>query len=189
MGGRSKTCKLGLVVVLLVIMIPIVGHAREPLQLVDTVDLDRYQGRWYEIARLPNRFQRQCADNVSADYALRDDGRINVTNRCREDNGRWRESSGIARPEKSDARESALEVRFAPAWLSWLPVVWGEYRIIALGEHYDYSVVGTENRQYLWFLARDPEVSESTRQTMLDAARNQGFDVDALSWTAHEHDD
>ena len=180
---------LYLMILLPAIMLSSMSHADQPLQLVDTVDLDRYQGRWYEIARLPNRFQRQCADSVSAEYKLREDGRIDVTNRCRQADGQWRMSSGIARSASGDERSAALEVRFAPAWLSFLPMVWGEYRIIALGEQseqYDYSVVGTENRRYLWFLARDPAPSEQVRQTMLDAARDQGFDIDAMTWTEHE---
>jgi apolipoprotein D and lipocalin family protein len=178
-----------LMILLPAIMLSSMSHADQPLQLVNTVDLERYQGRWYEIARLPNRFQRQCADSVSADYALREDGRIDVVNRCRQDDGQWRESRGIARPARGEDREAALEVRFAPAWLSFLPMVWGEYRIIALGDDYDFSVVGTENRRYLWFLARNPEVSEQIRQTMVEAARAQGFAVDELSWTQHEPND
>lgn len=178
-----------LMILLPAIMLSSMSHADQPLQLVDIVDLDRYQGRWYEIARLPNRFQRQCADSVSAVYEKRDDGRIDVTNRCRQADGQWRMSSGIARPASGDDRDAALEVRFAPAWLSFLPMVWGEYRIIALGDDYDFSVVGTENRRYLWFLARDPAVSEPTRQAMLDAAREQGFDIDAMTWTEHAPND
>ena len=111
-----------------------------PVRTVPFVDLDRYAGDWFEIARFPNRFQRQCVGDVRASYARRADGRIDVVNRCRTDDGRT-EARGIARvvDERTFAR---LKVRFAPAWLSLLPFVWGDYWIIGLAEDYSWAVVG-----------------------------------------------
>ena len=134
------------------------ADAREPLELIDSIDLTRYQGRWYEIARLPNRYQDQCAGEVSADYELLEDGRVQVTNRCRRPDGSWSEVQGIARRDSSDSRAAALEVRFAPRWLSFLPFVWGEYRVMALDDDYRHALVGSDDRKYLWILAREPEL-------------------------------
>ena len=85
-----------------------------PLRVVADVNYERYAGTWYEIARLPNRFQRVCASDVTATYAPRPDGRIAVTNRCRESDGDVREATGVARRVKGQP-PSVLEVRFAPA--------------------------------------------------------------------------
>lgn len=163
-------------------------HAAEPLKLVDEVDLERFQGRWYEIALLPNRFQRRCVADTRAEYRLRDDGRVAVTNRCRQADGRWSEAEGVARKAREGGPDAALEVRFAPRWLSWLPWVWGDYRIIALDEEYRHAMVGTENRRYLWILARSPRLDEAARSRLIEQARRQGFDTDRLVFTPHEND-
>lgn len=156
----------------------------DPLQVVPALDYQRYAGTWYEIARLPNRFQRVCASDVTATYTVRQDGRIDVLNRCRESNGAIRQAAGVAR--RVDGQPpSVLEVRFAPAFLSVLPMVWGDYQIIDLGPDYDYAVVGAPNRSYLWILARRPDLNREIYQRLSDRARAQGFDVAALAETAH----
>lgn len=159
--------------------------ARSPLELVDSLDLERYQGRWYEIARLPNRFQSHCDGEVTAEYALLDDGRVSVTNRCRRADGSWSEAEGIARPDDADSRESALEVRFAPRWLSWLPFVWGEYRVMALDDDYQYALVGSDDRELLWILARQPELPDDIFAHLVAEAQRQGFDTTGLIRTEH----
>lgn len=159
--------------------------AAEPLELVDQLDLERYQGRWYEIARLPNRFQSQCASDVTAHYELLDNGKVQVTNRCRGADGGWIEATGIARPDASDGRQAALEVRFAPRWLSLFPFVWGDYRVIALDQRYTHALVGSRDRQYLWILARQPDLSEPLIERLVSQARRQGFDVSGLERTLH----
>lgn len=153
--------------------------AQEPVGTVDAVDLDRYVGRWFEIARFPNRFQRGCAGDVTASYTRRADGRIDVVNRCRAGDGRVTEASGIARVV--DPRTSAkLKVRFAPAWLSFLPWVWGDYWIVGLAQDYSWAVVGSPNRDYLWILARTPALEATDYAAALATARASGFDVDRL---------
>jgi len=154
------------------------------LRVVPAVDYQRYAGTWYEIARIPNRFQKVCASDVTATYTVRQDGRIDVTNRCRESTGGIREASGVAR--RVDGQPpSVLQVRFAPASLSFLPMVWGDYHIIALEPDYDHAVVGAPNRAYLWILARRPEMDPGLYRRLTDAAGEQGFDVAALTKTAH----
>lgn len=173
-------------VVVVAVMLGFMNRAEASLNVVEEVDLERYQGRWYEIARLPNRFQTQCASDVSAYYELRDDGRIDVTNRCRKDDGVWSEATGVARRTDPDGPDGALEVRFAPRWLSWLPFVWGDYRILVLDEDYQHVLIGSEDRRYLWVLARTPSLDEPVLDKLLETARSQGFDTEALIRTHHE---
>ncbi len=179
--------RLKLTVAVLAIMLLGMGQSHADLELVEDVDLERYQGRWYEIARLPNRFQRQCVSDVSALYELRDDGRVDVTNRCRRDDGEYAEASGVARRSDAEGPVAALEVRFAPAWLSFLPFVWGDYRILALGDDYDHALVGSDNRRYLWILSRSTEMPESLLERLLEVASAQGFDTAELIMTRHDH--
>jgi lipocalin/uncharacterized protein YbjT (DUF2867 family)/ligand-binding SRPBCC domain-containing protein len=153
-----------------------------PVRAVPFVDLDRYAGEWFEIARFPNRFQRQCVGDVRATYTRRPDGRVDVVNRCRVAEGET-EARGVARIV--DARTFAkLKVRFAPAWLSWLPMVWGDYWIIGLAPDYSWAVVGDPGRDYLWILARAPHLDDDSIAVARAAARDNGFDVDRLMPTS-----
>ena len=148
----------------------------DALKVVPEVDLERYQGTWYQIARLPNRFQEDCVGNVTAHYQLRADGRIDVTNQCRERDGETSVASGIARRVDGQPT-SVLEVRFAPALLGFLPFVWGDYQVIELAEDYSHVLVGTPDRKYLWILARRPTLETATRGRLERSAADQGFDV------------
>ena len=157
---------------------------REPLRTVPQVDFARYSGTWYEVARLPFRFQKDCASDVTANYAPRSDGRITVTNRCLRANGEVMEAKGVARREEGKPN-SVLKVRFAPAFLSFIPAVWGDYQIIALGADYDYAVVGTPDRKWMWILSRTPVMDPSLYARLKEQAKAQGFDVDRLIETRH----
>jgi apolipoprotein D and lipocalin family protein len=154
------------------------AQAPPPVRTVPFVDLDRYAGDWFEIARFPNRFQRQCVGDVRATYARRADGRVDVVNRCRTAEGET-EARGVARivDERTFAK---LKVRFAPAWLSWLPMVWGDYWIIGLAPDYSWAVVGDPGRDYLWILARAPHLDDASTAMAQAAARDNGFDVTRL---------
>ena len=159
----------------------IVLMAQSPatVRTVPAVDLDRYAGDWFEVARYPNRFQRQCAGDVRASYARRADGRIDVVNRCARADGSVIEAHGVARV--TDARTRAtLKVRFAPAVLSFLPMVWGDYWIIGLADDYTWAVVGSPDREYLWILARTPRLDAAAFARAIAAARANGFDPERL---------
>jgi apolipoprotein D and lipocalin family protein len=149
-----------------------------PVRAVPFVDLDRYAGDWFEIARFPNRFQLQCVGDVRATYARRPDGRVDVVNRCRTGEGET-EARGAARivDERTFAK---LKVRFAPAWLSWLPMVWGDYWIVGLAPDYSWAVVGDPGRDYLWILARAPHLDDASLAVARAAARDNGFDLTRL---------
>jgi apolipoprotein D and lipocalin family protein len=163
---------------------PAGAHAQTPppVRAVPFVDLDRYAGDWFEIARFPNRFQRQCVGDVRATYARRPDARLDVVNQCRAAEGET-EARGVARivDERSFAK---LKVRFAPAWLSWLPMVWGDYWIIGLAPDYSWAVVGDPGRDYLWILARAPHLDDDSLAAARAVARDNGFEVDRLMPTS-----
>jgi apolipoprotein D and lipocalin family protein len=149
----------------------------------DWVDLARYAGRWYEIARLPNRFQDQCAGDVAATYTLRPDGRVTVVNECRRKDGRTARAEGVARRADEKGPSSRLKVRFAPAVLSFLPFVWGDYWILELDRDYRHAVVGDPTRKYLWILSRSPEMDTATYESLAAAAGRLGFDTKRLART------
>jgi apolipoprotein D and lipocalin family protein len=151
---------------------------------VDAVDLDRYAGDWFEVARFPNRFQRQCASDVRATYVRRPDGRVDVINRCRLEDGSTTEAQGVARVA-DDRTFAKLKVRFAPAALSFLPFVWGDYWILGLASDYTWATVGSPDRDYLWVLARAPVLDAGRLASALTAARANGFDVERLTMTTH----
>lgn len=152
-------------------------HPELPTQ--SDVDLNKYAGTWYEQARLPNTFQTECVGNVRADYELRADSTINVTNQCRANDGSTKVAKGEGRlSEASDPRDPAkLEVRFAPKWTSWLSAVWGDYWILTLRGDYQHSLVGTPDRKYLWVLSRQQKADDSMVTELLDYAGTLGFPV------------
>ena len=155
---------------------------RAPLQVVAPVDLKRYAGLWHEQARLPNRFEKDCAGTVTAEYTPLPNGRIEVHNRCVREDGGIDEAVGEARVVEVPGLPGAgrLAVRFAPAWLDWLPLVWGDYWVLKLDRDYQVALVGTPDRQCLWVLSRVPQLSEGALQAELEYARTLGFDVDRV---------
>ena len=157
----------------------------QELHVVPDVDLSKYAGLWYEIARLPNRFQNDCAGDVTASYTVLDNGDIKVVNRCRKENGEFDEAEGKARRADADGPPTKLKVRFAPQLLSFLPFVWGNYWIIDLAPDYHYAVIGEPDRKYLWILARTPKLDEETMSGILSRIQQQGYDTVQLIRTQH----
>jgi apolipoprotein D and lipocalin family protein len=153
---------------------------RPKLEVVSFVERSRYTGKWYEIARLPNRFQNKCAGEVTANCSLLEGGQLKVVNECRKDNGQSDKAEGQARLASGSRSNSKLKVRFAPSWLSWLSAVWGDYWIIDLAPDYSYSVVGTPDRKYLWILSRKPQLDETIYQRIIEQTAARGFDVSRL---------
>ena len=162
--------------------------AEEPLPVttVEQVDLNRYCGTWYEIAHLPNWFQRKCAGNTTAEYSILPDGRIRVVNRCGKADGGVITAEGIARKKDRNGSNSKLEVRFAPSWLGWLPMVWGSYWIIDLGSDYSYAAVGDPSRKYLWILSRTKSLDPAVRDAIIKRLKIMGFDTEKLIYTRQE---
>jgi apolipoprotein D and lipocalin family protein len=164
----------------LLVAIPVAMAAPAPLATVPELDVSRYVGTWYQIAHFPNRFQARCVGETTADYSLLPDGRLRVRNRCRLADGTFDEALGVARRNAAYDQPGILQVRFAPAWLSFLPWVWGDYWILALEEDYSAVLIGTPSREYLWILARTPNLPEPVRQKLRALAAGAGFDVSRL---------
>jgi len=158
---------------------------KEPLTVVPFVDLTRYAGRWYEIARLPMRFEEDCVSDVTATYTLRADGTIGVANACRNADGEFKRSSGTARLADKSEPNSKLQVTFLPPFLQKLPFVWADYWIIELDEDYRWSVVGEPGRKFYWVLSRTPQLDEEDYQGILARSIAQGYDLGALIKTQH----
>ena len=147
------------------------------LEVVSAVDLSRYAGRWYEIARLPNRFEKKCADSVTATYTLRSDGKVDVVNRCRKANGEFTTAKGKAKiaDKKTNAK---LKVTFF-----W--PFYGDYWILDLGPDYQYAVVGSPDRDYLWILSRTPQFDEQLYQQLVEKMAARGFETEKMIRTSH----
>jgi apolipoprotein D and lipocalin family protein len=147
-----------------------------PLTTVSHVDLHRYAGLWYEIARLPQRFEKGCA-HVTAEYRPLADGRIEVLNTCHQDSvyGPVETVRGLARVV--DAKTNAkLKVQF-----QW-PFE-GDYWVLVLDEDYRFALVGTPDRKGLWVLSREPQLSHPALAKLTEMARQKGFAVEKLIYT------
>ena len=161
---------------MLALTLPLAALASDPpLRVVESVDLTRYAGRWDEAARLPNKFQNQCTGDVVVHYAARADGRMDVVNQCRTAANTVDSARGIARKAGDGTSNARLEVRFAPAILSFLSSVWGDYWIIGLGPDYTWAVVGTPSREHLWILSRTPQMSATSYERAIEIAQRQRF--------------
>ncbi len=158
---------------------------RDPPAVPVFVDLHRFLGHWYEVARLPTHHQRACGADVTADYRMRDRG-IEVVSRCRRSDGTVLQTVGTARvaDRSSNAR---LKLSYAPTWLQWLPqwfpLVWSDYWILEVGADYDSALVGTPDRRDLWILSRKPRLERHEFDDLVARAAARGFDVARLRRT------
>jgi apolipoprotein D and lipocalin family protein len=171
---KRLVCSLFIAVVALA-STPTRGEPAE-LTVVDFVDLNRYLGKWHEVASYPAWFQRGCTAST-AEYALLPDGKIEVINRCRKDrtDGPLKESKGKA--EVVDTKTNAkLRV-----WFFW-PFK-GNYWIIDLDENYQWAVVGEPKRKYLWILSRTPSMEEKLYQEIISGLPAKGYDPAKLKRT------
>jgi apolipoprotein D and lipocalin family protein len=142
---------------------------------VPHVEIEKYLGKWYEIAHLPAKFQEGCSD-TTATYALSKDGSISVLNECRR-NGKVKQAKGKA---KLVDKSSGAKLKVTFFW-----PFYGDYWIIKLGNDYDYAVVGTPNRKYLWILCRTPKMDDKLFSQLTEFAKSKGFNVENLIITSH----
>ena len=144
-----------------------------PLETVANVDLQRYTGTWYEIARFPHRFQRGCYASRAV-YTLQDDGLIGVYNGCRKGSADGPLKSVQGKARVVDKQTNAkLEVSFF-----W--PFWGDYWIIDLDSDYQWAVVGHPNRRYLWVLSRQETLDEEIMSGIKTRLQQQGYDLQEL---------
>jgi apolipoprotein D and lipocalin family protein len=148
-----------------------------PNRPVQTLDLVRYSGQWHEIAHLPTFFQRRCLDAVTATYTAEPDGSIHVNNRCRTSDG-IKVIDGVAKVETG--HPGAFKVRFAPAWLTWLPQAWISCWVIDVDAGYQWAVVGGPDRKRLWILARKDSMDRGLFERIREHARQRGYAVGQL---------
>jgi len=152
------------------------GSRTPPPSTVPQVDLVRYQGLWYEIARFEQSFQKDC-EAVTAEYTPRDDGKITVLNTCRQGavDGPVKSAKGVARVAD---KSSNAKLRVSFFW----PFE-GDYWIFELGEAYEYAVVGSPDRDSLWFLSRTPQMDPAVFDDLSQRMTDRGFDVSRLRRT------
>jgi apolipoprotein D and lipocalin family protein len=168
---------------------PVLGK----LQSIATLEVKPYLGTWYQVALYPNRFQAQCVSDTTATYSANVDGTLAVKNRCKTAKGMFDEALGQARAvgklDGTRLSPAQLEVRFAPAWLSWLPVVWGNYWVIDIAgtpqEGYRYALISEPKREYLWVLSRTPKLSSADDARIRVTLAHLGFDLSKLQ--LHQH--
>jgi apolipoprotein D and lipocalin family protein len=153
------------------------AESESPLMVVGAVDLNRYLGKWYEIASYPAWFQKGCTGST-AEYSLRSDGKIQVINRCRKGSldGPLKESKG-----KAEVVDTATNAKLK-VWFFW-PFK-GDYWIIDLDADYQWAVVGEPDRKYLWILSRTPSMDETLYQGIIKRLQQQGYDPAKLERTA-----
>ena len=147
------------------------------LQTVKKVDLQRYLGDWYEIARYEYPFQKDCK-NVKANYSLREDKKIQVVNSC----------TKISTNEFKDAKAVAYSVDETNSKLkvSFFRPFYGDYWILDLDDDYKYAIIGTPTKEYLWILSRDKTISDEVLNKLLEKISNMGFDKSKLIYTIQE---
>jgi apolipoprotein D and lipocalin family protein len=154
------------------------GAVERPLRVAPEVDLARYAGTWYEIARLPNRFQQSCASDTKATYTLSGNGKIAVLNECRTADGRVKSAKGTAHVASKTGPNTKLKVTFF-----W--PFYGDYWIIDLDPNYRWAVIGEPDRKYFWILARDRHIEGSLFEQIIARATAQGYDLKNLIRTEH----
>ncbi len=162
-----------------------VPSADTPLSTIPSLDVPRYMGTWFEIAKYPNWFQKKCVSGAKAEYSLLSDGQVKVINRCRLAGGALNEAIGVAR-QVGPSTSAKLEVHFAPAWLAFLPFVWGNYWVIDIDEDYQLVAVSEPNKEYLWILSRTPSIDPARYNALLNRLRQKGFDLEKLEVTKQD---
>lgn len=150
--------------------------AEQDPETVSSVDLDRYDGIWYEIARYPNSFQKDC-EGVTAEYTQRADGKITVLNTCH--SGDVRTAKGVARIVEGSGG-AKLKVQFAP---EWVPFATGDYWVLDLPEDYSTALVGSPSGKYLWVLSRTPQISDKRYNEITARAMALGYETLPLKKT------
>jgi apolipoprotein D and lipocalin family protein len=176
-----NVCRLGFVVAVLLLfaggIVP--GAFGEEMQTAPHVDLNRYQGRWYEIVRLPLHWEDKCASDVTATYTLRSDGKFDVLNQCKKADGSSTQSHGTAKLATKDGSNSKLKVTFFWPFR-------GDYWILDLDPSYQWTLVGTPNKKNLWVLSRMPSLDKDVLERLVVQAKQLGFDTSKLIYTRQD---
>jgi apolipoprotein D and lipocalin family protein len=157
------------------------------LKSIESLELNRYLGQWFEIAKFPNWFQKKCKSDTKANYSLKSNGSIEVLNACRMEGGQITEALGEAR-QVGESKSAKLKVRFAPEWMGFIPLVWGDYWVVDLDEAYQLVAVSEPTREYLWILSRTPEPDDKSLNDLMLRLISKGFDLGQLERTQHRQE-
>lgn len=152
------------------------AEATGEVRSVEELDLSRYLGLWYEVGRLPLKYQDEDSRDVTAEYSFNEDGSVRVDNRCLDGDGE--PIQAVARALPVEGASGQLKVNFLPKFLRWLPFTEGDYWVLGLDPGYRVALVGSPDREHLWLLSRTPALADAARETYLATARAQGFVLD-----------
>jgi len=158
--------------------------AAQDIVTVEKVDMVRYAGTWYEIARLPNKLQAECAGDVSTTFRLRGMRTYDIETRCRRKDGSEEIDMGIARVQ-DPTTGAKMEWRFLPLALAWWPFAWTDYWIVDLAPDYGWAVAAVPTREAMWILARKPEIDQALYDRLVAKMRAMGFETNKLIRTRH----
>lgn len=145
---------------------------------VSKVDLNRYMGKWYEVAKIPNTFQKSCVQDITASYSLLANNQVKGINSCRKANGQIFQM-GIQGKVK-DNSNAKLGFKITSSWLRFIPMLETDYWIVDLAEDYSHATVSTSDGKYLWILARQPQLAEPVYQQILQRVAKLGFATDKV---------
>ncbi|WOK92137.1 hypothetical protein Cni_G00828 [Canna indica] len=158
------------------------GKTEKEMSVVKGLDLERYMGRWYEIACFPSRFQPRDGVNTRATYALRPDGTVSVLNETWS-GGKRSYIEGTAYKADPTSDEAKLKVKFyVPPFLPIFPIV-GDYWVLHIDEDYQYALIGQPSCNYLWILCRQTHMDEDVYSMLVEKAKEEGYDVQKLQKT------
>ncbi len=183
-GYKLAKIAVGGVILLGLATTTMVYAQAKPLHVADKVELDKYLGVWYEIARKPMSFQNQCDNNVTATYTFNENGNVLVDNRCTMKDGQQSHAIGEAFVQNAPFN-TKLKVSFLPEAIRWLPAGRGDYWILKIDENYQTVLVGEPSRKYMWVLSRDPHPDPRVVNEYLDYAKSVGYDLKNLIRTKH----
>lgn len=148
----------------------------KPLKTVEKLELDKYLGVWYEVARKPLYFQNKCDRDVTATYTLNENGNVAVDNRCYSKDGSLNQSIGEAFVQNAPFN-SKLKVSFLPEAIRWLPFGRGDYWVLKIDDDYQIVLVGEPRRKYMWVLSRSPQPDQAVVKEYLEYAKSVGYDL------------
>lgn len=162
-------------ILILILILPTImscAQSTKDIPSIKNFDSERFLGQWYEIARLDHSFERGLSD-VTANYSIKDNGKIKVLNQGIKEDGTSTSTEGKAYVKKTDDNLGELRVSFF-----W--IFYAKYRIIYLDENYETAVVTSSSRKYLWILSRNPYMEETKLNELLAFCNNHGFDTENL---------
>ncbi len=184
-GGNHKgtnplrDCKLILLALLTCCFLGC-GRSHSDLETIGDFNIEQYFGVWHQIALIPNFFQEDCVADTHAEYRVLSNDSIAIVNSCLSLDGKKLVAAGVGKATGEPVNFARLKVSFAPKWLHWIPLVWGDYWIISIDDRYDSVLVGSPDRRYLWILSRQKYIQKKKFFEYLEEANKNGFDTSLL---------